>query len=320
MPGTGPGTTEGAFRIEPIRASKTRYRQQGKGTVLARIAYVNGRYVPHQEAAVHVEDRGYQFADGVYEVITVRAGRFVDAGPHLDRLDRSLRELRIEPPMGRSALTHVLSEIKRRNRINNGIVYLQATRGVARRDHPFPAESETALVVTGSRRPPPDPGILETGVDTVSVPDNRWKRCDIKSVSLLPNVLAKQTAREAGAYEAVFVDEQGFVTEGGSTNVWIVTPGGELLTRELDHGILAGVTRGTIVKLAESLGLSFAERRFTIEEARRAREAFVTSATSYVTPVVRMDEAVIGNGKPGSTARALFEVYARYMEQGDAAA
>ena len=287
---------------------------------MARIAYVNGRYVPHREAAVHVEDRGYQFADGVYEVIAVRAGRFVDAGPHLDRLDRSLRELRIEPPMGRSALTHVLSEVKRRNRIKDGIVYLQATRGVARRDHPFPAESETALVVTGSRRPPPDPGILETGVDTVSVPDNRWKRCDIKSVSLLPNVLAKQTAREAGAYEAVFVDEQGFVTEGGSTNVWIVTPGGELLTRELDHGILAGVTRGTVVKLAESLGLSFAERRFTIEEARRAREAFVTSATSYVTPVVRIDEAVIGNGKPGSTARALFDVYARYMEQGDAAA
>lgn len=287
---------------------------------MARIAYVNGRYVPHREAAVHVEDRGYQFADGVYEVIAVRAGRFVDAGPHLDRLDRSLRELRIEPPMGRSALTHVLGEVKRRNRINDGIVYLQATRGVARRDHPFPAESETALVVTGSRRPPPDPGILETGVDTVSVPDNRWKRCDIKSVSLLPNILAKQTAREAGAYEAVFVDEQGFVTEGGSTNVWIVTPGGELLTRELDHGILAGVTRGTVVKLAESLGLSFAERRFTIEEARRAREAFVTSATSYVTPVVRIDEAVIGNGKPGSTARALFEVYARYMEQGDAAA
>ena len=287
---------------------------------MARIAYVNGRYVPHREAAVHVEDRGYQFADGVYEVIAVRAGRFVDAGPHLDRLDRSLRELRIEPPMGRSALAHVLREVKRRNRIDNGIIYLQATRGVARRDHPFPAESETALVVTGSRRPPPDPGILETGVDTISVPDNRWKRCDIKSVSLLPNILAKQTAREAGAYEAVFVDEQGFVTEGGSTNVWIVTPGGELLTRELDHGILAGVTRGTVVKLAESLGLSFAERRFTIEEARRAREAFVTSATSYVTPVVRIDEAVIGNGKPGSTARALFEVYARYMEQGDAAA
>ena len=287
---------------------------------MARIAYVNGRYVPHREAAVHVEDRGYQFADGVYEVIAVRAGRFVDAGPHLDRLDRSLRELRIAPPMDRPALLHVLREVMRRNRINNGIVYLQATRGVARRDHPFPAESETALVVTGSRRPPPDPGILETGVDTVSVPDNRWKRCDIKSVSLLPNILAKQAAREAGAYEAVFVDEQGFVTEGGSTNVWIVTPGGELLTRELDHGILAGVTRGTVVKLAERLGLSFAERRFTIEEARRAREAFVTSATSYVTPVVRIDDSVIGNGKPGSTARALFEVYARYMEQGDAAA
>ena len=287
---------------------------------MARIAYVNGRYVPHREAAVHVEDRGYQFADGVYEVITVRAGGFVDAEPHLDRLDRSLGELRIAPPMDRPALHHVLCEVRRRNRITDGIVYLQATRGVARRDHPFPAEAETALVVTGSRRPPPNPAILETGVDAVSVPDNRWKRCDIKSVSLLPNVLAKQAAREAGAYEAVFVDEEGFVTEGASTNVWIVTPGGELLTRELDHGILAGVTRGTIVKLADRLGLSFAERRFTIDEARRAREAFVTSATSFVTPVVRIDEAVIGNGRPGSTAHALFEVYARYMEQGDATA
>ena len=287
---------------------------------MARIAYVNGRYVPHREAAVHVEDRGYQFADGVYEVITVRAGGFVDAEPHLDRLDRSLGELRIAPPMDRPALHHVLCEVRRRNRITDGIVYLQATRGVARRDHPFPAEAETALVVTGSRRPPPNSAILETGVDAVSVPDNRWKRCDIKSVSLLPNILAKQAAREAGAYEAVFVDEEGFVTEGASTNVWIVTPGGELLTRELDHGILAGVTRGTIVKLADRLGLSFAERRFTIDEARRAREAFVTSATSFVTPVVRIDEAVIGNGKPGSTAHALFEVYARYMEQGDATA
>ncbi len=287
---------------------------------MARIAYVNGRYVPHRDAAVHVEDRGYQFADGVYEVIAVRAGRFVDAGPHLDRLDRSLRALRIARPMSRAALHHVLREVRRRNRIEDGIVYLQATRGVARRDHPFPAGAETALVATGSRKPPPDPEVLETGVDAVSVADNRWKRCDIKSVSLLPNILAKQTAREAGAYEAVFVDEQGFVTEGSSTNVWIVTSGGELLTRELDSGILAGVTRGTVVKLAESLGLSFSERRFTIEEARRAREAFVTSATSFVTPVVRIDDSAIGNGRPGSTARALFEVYARYMERGDAAA
>jgi len=281
---------------------------------------VNGRYAPHREAAVHVEDRGYQFADGVYEVIAVRNGRFVDAGPHLDRLDRSLGELRIAPPMGRGALLFVLQEVRRRNRILDGIVYLQATRGVARRDHPFPAVSETALVITASRKAPPDPGILETGVDAVSTPDNRWARCDIKSVSLLPNVLAKQAAREAGAYEALFVDGQGFVTEGSSTNFWIVTGEGELLTRELDHGILAGVTRGAVARLAAQLGLVFAERRFTLEEARRAREAFVTSATSYVTPVVRIDDAVIGNGKPGSTAHALFDAYARYMEQGDAAA
>ncbi len=284
---------------------------------MARIAYVNGRYVPHGQAAVHIEDRGYQFADGVYEVIAVRAGRLVDAEPHFDRLDRSLGELRIEPPAERAALYHILHEVKRRNRIHDGIIYLQATRGVARRDHPFPSEAETALVMTASRKAPPDPAILETGVTAVTVPDNRWARCDIKSVSLLPNILAKQTAREAGAYEAVFVDAEGFVTEGSSTNMWIVTAGGELLTRELDSGILAGVTRGTVARLAERLGLSFQERRFTVEEARRAREAFVTSATSYVTPVVQIDDAVVGNGKPGSTAHALFAAYATYMERGE---
>ncbi|MCY4318264.1 MAG: D-amino-acid transaminase [Alphaproteobacteria bacterium] len=287
---------------------------------MARIAYVNGRYVAHRKAAVHVEDRGYQFADGVYEVIAVRAGRFIDAEPHLDRLDRSLGALRIATPMSRSALYHILHEVMYRNRIENGIVYLQVTRGVARRDHPFPAKAKTALVVTGSRKSPLDSRILETGVNAISVLDNRWKHCNIKSISLLPNVLAKQAAREADAYEAVFVDEEGFVTEGSSTNVWIVTSGGELLTRELDHGILAGVTRETVSKLAEHLRLAFAERRFTLEEARGAREAFVTSATSCVTPVVRIDEAIIGNGEPGSTARALFEAYARYMEGGDAAA
>ena len=280
---------------------------------MPRIAYVNGRYVRHAEAVVHVEDRGYQFADGVYEVVAVREGRFVDAVPHLDRFDRSLAELRIAPPMGRAALLRVLRELRRRNRLGEGIVYLQATRGVAPRDHPFPARAATSLVATAARRPPPDPEVLETGKAAVTVPDNRWGRCDIKSTSLLPNILAKQAAREAGAYEAILVDADGNVTEGSSTNVWIVTPTGELVTRALDHGILAGVTRASVMRLAHGLGLTLEERRFTADEARRAREAFVTSATSYVTPVVRIDDSTIGNGRPGSTARALFEAYADYM-------
>jgi D-alanine transaminase len=285
---------------------------------MARYAYVNGRYVDHREASVHIEDRGYQLADGVYEVAAVRDGRLIDEGPHLDRLDRSLRELRIAWPVSRTALSFIMRELMRRNRLRDGLVYIQVTRGVARRDHAFPTTPvKPALVLTTKimGRAGADPG---KGVAVKSEPDIRWERCDIKSVALLPNVLAKQSAREHGAYEAWLIDGDGNITEGASTNAWIVTTDGELVTRHTDHGILAGITRATLKKLANDLQLRFVERPFSLSEAKKAKEAFITSATSYVTPVVKIDGDVVGDGKVGPTARRLREEYIRFSELGEA--
>ena len=280
---------------------------------MSRIAYVNGRYAPFADAAVHVEDRGYQFADGVYEVIAVRNGRLAALEPHLDRLDRSLSELRMETAMSRGALAVVLEEIVRRNRIANGIVYLQMTRGVARRDHAFPDDCRTSVVVTARNAPPRPAAIVEKGVRVVTVPDIRWKRCDIKSVSLLPNILAKQKAREAGAYEAWMVDEDGRVTEGSSTNAWIVDHAGDLITRHLDNAILACVTRMAVGDLAMKQQRRLVERPFTLGEAEAASEAFLTSTTSSVTPVVQINDAPVGAGAPGPVTLALRDLYDAYL-------
>ena len=280
---------------------------------MSRWAYVNGRYVPHREASVHVEDRGYQFADGVYEVVLVHAGAMIDEIPHLDRLDRSLDELRIDPPMGRMALRAVLREVVRRNRIRTGLVYLQITRGVARRDHAFPTGVKPALVVTAKRLTLPREETLESGVRVVTIEDIRWQRCDIKSVSLLPNVLGKQHARENGAYEAWQIDQDGNVTEGTSSNSWIVTHDDRLLTRPATHEILNGITRQTILKLAAARGLTFEERAFSLDEALGAREAFISSATSFVTPVTQIDATTLGNGRAGSFTMDLRSAYFDYM-------
>jgi len=274
---------------------------------MSRIAYVNGRYLPHRAATVHIEDRGYQFADGVYEVCEVLGGRLVDETRHLDRLDRSLRELRIPAPVGRAALGVILRETVARNRVRNGLVYLQVTRGVARRDHPFPdPRTPPALVVTAKSM---DFAAMErmaqAGVAVITVPENRWGRPDIKTVGLLPNVLAKQQAREAGAREAWFVDAAGYVTEGGSTNAWIVTHDGRIITRQADNGILRGVTREGVKDLLARRNLRLEERAFTVAEAMQAAEAFISSATSLVTPVVRIDGKPIGDGTPGPVALAL---------------
>ena len=280
---------------------------------MSRVAYVNGLYLPHRRAAVHIEDRGYQFADGVYEVIAVKNGILVDDGPHLDRLDRSLRELEIAPPMSRAALGVVMAEMLRRNRIRDGILYIQMTRGVARRDHPFPADSDTSVVMTARLEPPQDPRLADHGVEVISIPDIRWKRCDIKSVSLLPNILGKQLAHRAGAFEAWQINEQGYVTEGTSTNAWIVDASGRLCTPPIDQQILGGITRRRILKLAEREGIEFTERHFTLKEAQSAREAFITSATTLVLPVTTIDDAVIGNGKPGTFTCKLRENYLAFM-------
>lgn len=277
---------------------------------MSRIVYVNGRYVPHREARVHVEDRGYQFADAVYEVIGIADGRFLDENPHLDRLDRSLRELRIAWPIERAALKFVLREVARRNLVRHGSIYLQISRGVARRDYAFPKAAKPALVVTARHTPPHSP---ETGpgVAVISTPDLRWKRVDIKTTGLLGGALGKQQARENGAFEAWQIDEKGFVTEGTSSNAWIVTSGGELVTRPIGNDILAGITRSTVGRIAVALQLRLVERPFTIAEAQAAREAFMTSATSFVTPIVRIDGATVGDGKPGDTARRLRVEYFR---------
>lgn len=274
---------------------------------MSRIAYVNGLYVPHGEAAVHIEDRGYQFADGVYEVCEVRGGRMVDETRHLGRLARSLSELRITPPMADSALKVVLRETIRRNRVRHGMMYLQVTRGVARRDHVFPADGTPAsLVVTAkSTDGAKAEAAADAGISVITVPDNRWERVDIKSVGLLPNVMARQTAKEQGAKEAWFVDEKGFVTEGAATNAWIVTSDGALVTRPAEHGILRGITRTTLIDLLQLLQLRLEERAFTAEEAKSAKEAFISAATTLVMPVVRIDGATVGDGKPGPVSRRL---------------
>jgi D-alanine transaminase len=278
---------------------------------MSRIAYVNGRYVPHGDAHVHIEDRGYQFSDGVYEVCEVHNGHLVDEARHMARLHRSLDELRIREPMSSKALGHVLRETVRRNRVRDGLVYLQVSRGVAKRDHPFPkGDVEPAVVVTArSIDPKKTAKAAENGISIITVPENRWERVDIKSVSLLPNVLARQAAEDAGAGEAWFVDGDGYVTEGSATNAWIVDQDGRLITRPAEFGILRGITRSVVVDLAAREGVEIVERPFTVEEAKKAREAFVTSATKLVTPVVKVDDSVIGNGKPGSISsnlRALF--------------
>lgn len=283
---------------------------------MSRVAYVNGRYLPHGAASVHIEDRGYQFADGVYEVVAVRNGALIDEAWHNERLERSLSELQMAMPMSVAALEFVMRETIRRNRVRNGIVYLQVSRGVARRDHPFPAGgTRPAVVVTARPTAAPAPAMLENGIKVVSIPDIRWARCDIKSVSLLPNVLAKQTAKANGAYEAWQVDAEGYVTEGSSTNAWIIDRDGRVITRPAEDAILSGITRRRLIVLAEAAGIEVVQRPFTLEEAKQAREAFLTSTTSYVTPIVQIDDAVIANGRPGSRSGELRALYEDFVER-----
>jgi D-alanine transaminase len=284
---------------------------------MSRIAYVNGRYLPQSQAAVNVEDRGYQFADGVYEVVHLHDGRFIDQDLHLDRLDRSLRELRLPAPMSRAALCHVLHEVARRNRLREGLLYMQVTRGVARRDHAFPAKPIPPSVVVTIRRIPPYPtDVTRWTATAITHPDLRWARCDIKSVALLPNVLARQAAREQGALEAILIDADGMVTEGAATSFWIVDKDGALRTRHLDHAILPGCTRGALTALLRESGIPFSEARFSEQDLRQAQEAFLTSATSFVKPIVRIDGKDVGDGAVGPVTRRLFDLFARHVKGG----
>jgi D-alanine transaminase len=285
---------------------------------MSRIAYVNGRYLPFRDAKVHVEDRGYQFADSVYEVCEVRGGRLIDERRHMARLARSLAALRIPTPMSPRALGVVLRELVVKNRIGYGVVYLQISRGVARRDPAFPAP-QTAPSVVATARPlnmARNEALAAKGIAVISTPDNRWGRVDIKTIGLLPNVLARQAALDAGARDAWFVGADGKVTEAASANAWIVTPAGTLVTRHADHAILRGITRAVSLDVVKAQGLTVEERGFTLKEAYAALEAFETSATQIVMPVVSIDGHKIGDGKPGPVAKALRREFHRFAEAG----
>jgi D-alanine transaminase len=278
---------------------------------MSRIVYVNGRYLAYAEAVVHAEDRGFQFADAVYEVCEVRDGRLVDERAHMQRLRRSLAAISIPEPMSEPAWARVMRETVRRNRVRDGLVYLQVSRGARPRDFLFPPADTKPTVVCLARAT--SRAALEhraaEGIAVKTLPDNRWERCDIKTVMLLPASLAKEAVRSAGAREAWFVDEEGYVTEGASSNAWIVDGAGRVITRPADRALLCGVARTTLTALLRRAGLELVERAFTVEEARRAREAFITSATNTVMPVVAIDGQPIGNGEPGSLTAMLRSMF-----------
>lgn len=282
---------------------------------MARVAYVNGSFVPHHAARVHVEDRGFQFADGVYEVVAVQGGRLIDEDGHLNRLDRSLGEMAMAWPLDRRVLMLLMRQMIRRNRLTDGLVYIQVTRGTAPRDFRFPPPGTRPTLVMTARRLTLNPRRqLEEGIAVITIPDIRWKRRDIKSVSLLPQVLGKQKAAEEGAFEAWQVDDEGLVTEGCSSNAWIVTKDGVLVTRAPSSAILNGITRQSVLRLAQVNDIVFEQRAFTVEEAYLAREAFITSATNYIMPVTRIDNRPIADGRPGLLGRQLRQAYQDYAD------
>jgi D-alanine transaminase len=287
---------------------------------MTRVVYVNGRYLPYADACVHAEDRGFQFADAVYEVCEVRDGRLVDETRHMARLARSLGELSIRAPMTPAALARVLRETIRRSRVRDGLVYLQVTRGAGPREFVFPADSVSPTVVCLARNvsSAKQEALAEKGIAVTTAPDIRWGRCDIKTVMLLPAALAKQTARQQGAREAWLVDEAGYITEGASSNAWIVDKAGRLVTRAIDNSILRGVTRTTLLDVLAREAIEVVERPFTVEEARSAREAFITAATNIVMPVVRIDGQPIGNGAPGLLTLRLRQAFHTIAERADA--
>ncbi len=283
---------------------------------MSRIAYVNGQYVPHVYGVTHIEDRGYQFADGVYEVIYFAHGHLVDAKEHLERLAYSLSELTITPPMALGALQHVINEVIRRSRLNQGMVYIQISRGIAPRNHSFPLNRKASLVIT--TRPFDQQKFMEeksSGVKAISMEDIRWKRPDIKTISLLPNVLGKQKALEAGAYDAILINH-GVVTESNVANVWMVNADGLIQTHPAGQMILNGITRQRLIQLARARGYKILELPFTLTELLQAREVFLTGSVSGIIPVIQVDDHLIHEGKPGNVVREWSQLYQAYVMQG----
>lgn len=274
---------------------------------MTRCIYVNGQYQAYGDAMVHAEDRGFQFGDGVYEVIEIRGRHLIDQTRHVARLTRSLAELKIPAPMTIAAMNCVFAEVIHRNRVRDGLLYLQVTRGEAPRDFALPdADHPTTFVVLARPLDLAKVAAKATvGIAVKTVPEARWVRCDLKTVMLLPSVLAKAQAKAEGAGEAWYVGTDGFITEGASSNAWIVTQAGELVTRPNGHEILPGVTRATLKDVAMQLQLKVVERPFTVEEALTAREAFLTSSSNILMPVIKIDGKLIADGKPGPVGARL---------------
>lgn len=275
---------------------------------MSRIVFLNGSFLPIEEAKVPFMDRGFLFGDGVYEGIGVLDGQLIDNEAHLERLERSLVEVRIRNPYSRAEWTSLQEEIVRRNGMAEGFIYFQVTRGVAERDFFFPENAEPTVAMFTQAKAIADAPAARTGIAVVTVPDQRWARRDIKSINLLAQVLAKQAAKEAGAQEAWLV-EDGYVTEGGSSSGFIVTKKGSIVVRPLSNAILPGITRKSLLRLSEEAGIPLEERRFTVEEAYEAAEAFLTSASNFVLPIVTIDGRPVGDGKPGPVTKRLRELY-----------
>ncbi|HXG78734.1 MAG TPA: D-amino-acid transaminase [Methyloceanibacter sp.] len=275
---------------------------------MSRTIYVNGSYLPEEEAKVSVFDRAFLFGDAVYEVTAVLDGRLVDFAPHFERLERSLKEIALTSPVGHAELRALHEELVRRNSVNEGIVYLQISRGNAERDFAYPENTVPTVVAFTQNRPLIANPYAETGVKVVTIPDLRWKRRDIKSTSMLAQAMGKEEAKRKGAYEGWMV-ENGMVTEGTSSSAFIFDAQGVIRTQPLGHHILPGVTRRAILRLAALEGVSLEERPFSVAEALSAREAFLTAASAFVLPVVEIDGVGIGGGRPGPLARKFRELY-----------
>jgi D-alanine transaminase len=275
---------------------------------MPRIVYVNGQYVPEEEAKVSVFDRAFLFGDAVYEVTAVLGGRLVDFEPHLVRLDRSLQEIGLAAPVSHEDLLALHLELVRRNEIDEGIVYLEITRGAAERDFAYPDTPEPNVIAFTQDRPLVAHPYAETGVKVVTLPDFRWKRRDIKSTSMLAQTMGKQEAKLRGAYEGWMV-EDGLVTEGTSSTAFILDAKGVIRTQPLGHHILPGVTRRVVLRLAALEGVALEERPFSVAEALSAREAFMTAASAFVLPIVAIDGVPIGDGRPGPVANRFRDLY-----------
>ena len=282
---------------------------------MSRIVYVNGQYLPEEDAKISVFDRGFLFADGVYEVSAVIDGKLIDNEAHLARLKRSMSELKMTPPATGDEIIAIMEQMVERNGIDEGLVYLQVTRGAADRDFAMPTDATPSLVMFTQKKTLAKNPVADKGISVITVPDIRWKRRDIKTVALLPASMAKQAALDAGANDAWFV-EDGFVNEGSSNNAFIVTEDGKIITRHLGNEILHGITRKAVMELARRENLEIEERPFTPEEAYDAREAFSTSASAFVMPVIKIDDHTLGNGVPGPVTDKLRKLYIEMAKAG----